>query len=126
MSVVLDASALLAYLQEEPGRDTVAALLPQAVVSTVNWTEVIGKTEGAGLESGDLFDSLARLGLASEPFSRVQAEIAGHLVEFTRPLGLSLADRACLALAMERGDTAYTADRVWLDLRPDVHVETIR
>lgn len=126
MSVVLDASALLAYLQDEPGRDAVAAVLPRAVMSTVNWTEVIGKTESAGLASADLFDSLATFGLTLEPLSRVQAEIAGRLVERTRPLGLSLADRACLAVAIERGDAAYTADRAWLRLRPDVQVEAIR
>ena len=119
MSAVPDASALLAYLQEEPGRAAVAAMLPQAVMSTVNWTEVIGETESAGLSSEDLFDSL-------EPLSRVQVEIAGRLVERTRPFGLSLADRACLAVAIERRDTAYTADRAWLRLRPDVHVEAIR
>ncbi|MYE14145.1 MAG: type II toxin-antitoxin system VapC family toxin [Gammaproteobacteria bacterium] len=126
MSVVLDASALLAYLQEEPGRDAVAAVLPDSFISAVNWAEVVGKTRSADVQTEDLLDVLARLGLTVEPFSRTQAETAGRLLERTRPLGLSLADRACLALAIDRADPAYTADRVWLQLRADVRVEAIR
>lgn len=126
MSAVLDASALLAYLQREPGHDRVAAVLPRSVISAVNWTEVIGKTHSAGLQTEDLLDSLASLGLTVEPFSSTQAETAGRLLERTRPLGLSLADRACLALAMDRGEVAHTADRAWLRLRPELDIEAIR
>ena len=126
MSAVLDASALLAYLQREPGHDRVAAVLAQSVISAVNWTEVIGKTHSAGLQTEDLLDSLASLGLTVEPFSSTQAEIAGRLLERTGPLGLSLADRACLALAMDRGEVAHTADRAWLRLRPELDIEAIR
>ncbi len=126
MSAVLDASALLAYLQREPGHDRVAAVLPRSVISAVNWTEVIGKTHSAGLQTEDLLDSLASLGLTVEPFSSTQAEIAGRLLERTRPLGLSLADRACLALATDRGEVAHTADRAWLRLRPEIDIEAIR
>ena len=126
MSAVLDASALLAYLQREPGHERVAAVLSQSVISAVNWTEVIGKTHSAGLQTEDLLDSLARLGLTVEPFSSTQAEIAGRLLERTRPLGLSLADRACLALALDRGEVAHTADRAWLRLRPELDIEAIR
>ena len=126
MSAVLDASALLAYLQREPGHDRVAAVLAQSVISAVNWTEVIGKTHSAGLQTEDLLDSLASLGLTVEPFSSTQAELAGRLLERTRPLGLSLADRACLALAMDRGEVAHTADRAWLRLRPEIDIEAIR
>ena len=61
-----------------------------------------------------------------EPFSSTQAEIAGRLLERTRPLGLSLADRACLALAMDRGEVAHAADRDRLRLRPELDIEAIR
>ena len=116
MSVVLDASALLAYLQDEPGGERVRAVLSQAVMSTVNWAEVIGKARDQGVS----------LGLALEPLSAVQAEIAGQLKERTRRYGLSLGDRACLALGSDRGETVCTADRAWLHPDCGVAVEAIR
>ena len=126
MSVVLDASALLAYLQDEPGGERVRAVLPQAVMSAVNWTEVIGKAREEGVDTQGLREDLATLGLAFEPFSVVQAEIAGKLKERTRRFGLSLGDRACLALGSDWGEPVYTADRAWLRLEVDVDVEAIR
>lgn len=126
MSVVLDASALLAYLQDEPGGEQVRAVLPQAVMSTVNWTEVIGKAREEGVDTQGLREDLASLGLAFEPFSAVQAEIAGQLKQRTQRYGLSLGDRACLALGSDRGVPVYTADRAWKELRLGVEVETIR
>ena len=126
MSVVLDASALLAYLQDEPGGEQVRAVLPRAVMSTVNWTEVIGKAREEGVDTQGLREDLESLGLAFEPFSVVQAEIAGRLKERTRRYGLSLSDRACLALGMDRGESVCTADRAWKELHLGVEVETIR
>lgn len=126
MSVVLDASALLAYLQDEPGGEQVRAVLAHAVMSTVNWTEVIGKAREQSVDTRGLQDDLASLGLALEPFSAVQAEIAGQLEERTGRYGLSLGDRACLALGNNRGETVYTADRAWRHLHVGVDVETIR
>lgn len=126
MSVVLDASALLAYLQDEPGGEPVRAVLPRAVMSTVNWTEVIGKAREDGVDTRGLREDLESLGLAFEPFSAVQAEIAGRLKERTRRYGLSLGDRACLALGSDRGVPIYTADRAWKELHLGVEVETIR
>ena len=126
MSVVLDASALLAYLQGEPGGEQVKAVLGQAVLSTVNWAEVIGKAREQGVETKGLQEDLASLGLAFEPFSTTQAEIAGHLKERTKRLGLSLGDRACLALGCDRDETVYTADRAWLNLDVGIEVVAIR
>ena len=126
MSVVLDASALLAYLQDEPGGERVRAVLPQAVMSTVNWTEVIGKAREEGVDTRGLREDLAALGLAFDPFSVAQAEIAGQIKERTRRFGLALGDRACLALGSDRGEPVYTADRAWLRLKVDVDVEAIR
>ena len=126
MSVVLDASALLAYLQDEPGGERVREVLAHSVMSTVNWAEVIGKARDDGVDTRGLREDLASLGLALEPFSADQAEIAGRLRERTRQLGLSLGDRACLALGSDRGETIYTADRAWLQLELGVDVETIR
>ena len=126
MNVVLDASALLAYLQEEPGGERVRAVIAHAVMSTVNWAEVIGKARDEGVDTRGLREDLASLGLAFEPLSAVQAEIAGQLKERTRRYGLSLGDRACLALGSDRGEPVYTADRAWKQLHLGVEVETIR
>ena len=126
MSVVLDASALLAFLQLEPGHETVGTVLAESVISTVNWAEVIGKSIAGGVETEGLLEDLRTLGLAVVPFSSAEAEMAGRLAQPTRALGLSLGDRACLALGLARGDSIYTADRTWRRLRLGVAIETIR
>ena len=126
MSVVLDASALLAYLQDEPGGERVREVLAHSVMSTVNWAEVIGKARDDGVDTRGLHEDLASLGLALEPFSAEQAEIAGRLKERTRQFGLSLGDRACLALGSDRSEIVCTADRAWQRLDIGVTVETIR
>ena len=126
MSVVLDASALLAYLQDEPGGERVRDVLADSVMSSVNWAEVIGKARDERVDTRGLREDLASLGLALEPFSAEQGEIAGRLKERTRRLGLSLGDRACLALGSDRGETVYTADRAWLHLELGVDIEAIR
>ena len=69
---------------------------------------------------------LSDLGLVIEPFSPEQAEAAASLWTHTRNLGLSLADRACLALAMDKGLPAMTADRAWAAIEIDVEIEVIR
>jgi len=126
VSVVLDASALLAYLQSEPGGERVREVLAQSVMSTVNWSEVIGKARDDGVDTHGLREDLASLGLAIEPFSAEQAEIAGRIKEHTRAIGLSLGDRACLALGSDRGEAVYTADGTWLRPARGVNGEAIR
>ena len=126
MSVVLDASALLAYLQLERGYEKVEGVLAQSVMSTVNWAEVIGKAVTADIETDGLLENLSMLGLEVVPFTSVQAEMAGGLKESTGSLGLSIGDRACLALGIERGDRIYTADRAWHRLSLGITIETIR
>lgn len=126
MSIVLDSSALLAYLQQERGAQRVRQVLDQAVMSTVNWAEVVGKARTAEIDTTGLLLELETLGLSVLPFSVTQAEIAGSLVEVAKPLGLSLGDRACLAVAMDRREKVYTADRAWSALTADFQVETIR
>ena len=126
MSVVLDASALLAYLQREPGAAPVRAALGSACMSTVNWTEVIQKAAGSENEATELQTDLESLGLVLEPFSASQAGIAGTLREPTVEFGLSLGDRACLALAIDRAGSILTADRIWERLRLGIRIEVIR
>ncbi len=126
MSAVLDASALLAYLQNEPGGDRVKAVLNEAFISTVNWAEVIQKARAANVATAGLRDDLEALGLELEPFTATQAEVAGELWGRSKNLGLSLGDRACLALGLEKGESVYTADRAWSRLNLRIEIEAIR
>jgi ribonuclease VapC len=96
-SYVLDASALLALLQEEPGAETVAAVLQEASVSTVNWSEVLQKSIAQGININDMQTELEALGVQFVPFSTLHAELAAQLWPKTKSCGLSLGDRACLA-----------------------------
>ena len=131
LSVVLDSSAVLALVHSEPGAGFVADALGDAVMSTVNWAEVVARVRGDATNGGDAGPSdlrfeLCALGLRLEEFSAEQADLAGELRRSTREYGLSLGDRACLALALVRSEPVLTADRVWQRLSLDVDVEVIR
>ena len=121
--VVLDSTALLALMRGEPGADRVAACLGRALVSTVNLSEVEAALVAAGLEPRDAAWHIAQLALESVPFDDHLALLAGALVTATRPLGLSLADRACLALAQDRRAAVYTANPVWRNLPASLGLE---
>lgn len=113
---VLDASALLAFAQGEPGGETVRPLLPMSFVSALNWSEVFQKGVRYGLPIEGLGADLAAADLVIVPFGAEDAERAARLWPETRTLGLSLADRACLALALKLGAPVWTADRAWQGL----------
>ena len=123
---VLDASALLALLNAEKGADLVQALLPEAVISTVNLAEVVTRLSAAGMPENEIRDTLALLGLETIPFDKEQAFQAGLLFPYTHHYGLSLGDRACLALAQIRAATSVTADRAWEDMDIQVTIKLIR
>ena len=123
---VLDASAVLALLNDEAGSDHVAERLGDALISAVNWCEVAERALSVGLGLGGLKEELEDLGLRVAGFDSVHAELTAVLREPTRELGLSLADRACLALAADLEVPALTADRSWDDLDIGVEVELIR
>lgn len=125
-AVTIDASALLAMLLGEPGGDRVEATLPNGMISTVNWSEVIQKALDIGSPTIGLADELIGAGLDIIPFELADAELAGELWTRTRHLGLSLADRACLATALRRTPTVLTADRAWAGLDLELGVEVIR
>jgi PIN domain nuclease of toxin-antitoxin system len=124
-SVVLDASALLALLNAEEGADLVQDFLPQSVISTVNLAEVVTRLSILGMPEGEVREALTVLGLEIIPFDEEQAFRAGLLSVYTQPLGLSLGDRACLALALTTRDTALTANRIWKDLDIGVAIKLI-
>jgi ribonuclease VapC len=124
--IVLDASAMLAVLRYEAGADCVVAILPDSIVSSVNVAEVHTKLIDGGMDEALAWSQILALGAQSFPFDDAQARTAGALVRTTRPYGLSLGDRACLALAIDRGATAYTADRAWKSLNLGIKIEVIR
>jgi ribonuclease VapC len=123
---VLDASALLALLNAEKGADIVQGLLMDAIISTVNLAEVVTRLSAVGMPENEIRDTLALLGLEAAPFDEEQAFQAGLLYPHGRPYGLSLGDRACLALAQATGSAAVTADRAWEDLGLEVGIKLIR
>lgn len=122
----LDASALLCLLWNEPGADIVMAALPNCVISVVNLSEVIAKLCDRGGKEATIDAALSALDLDVVAFDRQQARIAGLLRASTRSLGLSLGDRACLALASVRKSAALTCDRSWARLEIDCAVELAR
>ena len=125
--IVLDASAVLAILNQEAGAEKLTPrLLSDATISNVNMAEVQGKLISRGLDPDDAWDAALGLVPDPEPFTREQARIAGDLVAQTSPLGLSLGDRACLALGIALGAHVYTADRSWKGLRVGITIHNIR
>jgi ribonuclease VapC len=123
---VLDASAVLAVLRGEPGAEQVQDRLTRAVISAANYAEVVSKLVDHGA-AGDLaIRAAAELGVSVTPLDEPAATRAGALREATRARGLSLGDRACLALAQREGLPVLTADRAWADLDLGVEVVLIR
>jgi PIN domain nuclease of toxin-antitoxin system len=124
--VVLDASAVLALLKREPGAERVRAVLDRATIGAVNAAEVQGKLIELGLSRHAAEARIRFLGCRILAFSEDQAIEAGSLIAQTRSLGLSLGDRACLALAIDRKATVYTTDRIWKKLDLGIQIEAIR
>jgi len=123
---VVDASALLALLQGEPGLEGWDAAIADAAISAVNLAEVIAKLADAGMPEGEIRETLEPLGLEVADFDADQAYQAGLLRPLTRQFGLSLGDRACLALARSRGLPVLTADQAWEAVQVGVEVRVIR
>jgi PIN domain nuclease of toxin-antitoxin system len=124
--IALDASALLAFLLRERGHERIRGLLKEACMSTVNFSEVLGRFARARQDVVLVAERLLAAPIEFVPFSTQQAVIAAALVPDTKAEGLSLGDRACLALAQERGIRAITADRSWRRLPLPIEIEIIR
>jgi ribonuclease VapC len=123
---ILDSSAVLAAVLHEPGANRVLGLDGRRIVSTVNVAEVRTRMIDLGYENEEAESAFAMIGLEEVSFSSSQAKTASDLRPLTRKGGLSLGDRACLALAMALGGTALTADRAWAALDLPVSIELIR
>jgi PIN domain nuclease of toxin-antitoxin system len=125
--IVVDASALLAVLNQEAGAEKLTPeLLNAAASSTVNLAEVQGKLVDWGLSSDDAWEATLSPIREAISFTAEHARLAGDLVKQTRPYGLSLGDRACLALGIVFKAPVYTADRSWKNLKIGIRIHLIR
>jgi ribonuclease VapC len=124
---VLDASAVLALVHDEEGADRVAAVLPQARLSTANLAEVVGKLVDVGIDPRRVEGLLTAAGVVLEPVLVADAVLAGALRQVDGGRLLSLGDRCCLALAL-RSDPpeVLTGDRAWAELDLPLDVELLR
>jgi ribonuclease VapC len=123
---VFDSSAVLALLQNEAGSAKLAPLIAGALLSTVNLSEVHSKLVQKGVPGPLSWNRIAGLQCDICPFTAKQGRAAAELIQTSRPFGLSLGDRACLALAIERKARVYTADRNWKNLSLGIEIEVIR
>lgn len=114
--VVLDASALIAYIRKEPGAESIIDLLPYAVMSAVNYAEVTTVLSKLEMTSDIIENILKNIISHIMPFDQSQALVTGTLQRQTKTKGLSLGDRACIALGIHLQAPIYTADKVWADL----------
>jgi ribonuclease VapC len=124
-TAVLDASALLALLLQEPGADMVKGMIGDAVVSAVNIAEVVGHFARLGADQGTIEAMLAVLPLTIIPADEALSFSAGMMRPATAHLGLSLGDRYCLALAKSLGATAVTADRDWAKIAKVLSIDVV-
>jgi len=125
--IVLDASAILALILGEPGiQKLTPELLASAVGCAVNLAEVQTKLVNGGWTSEEAWEDASSPIQEIVPFDEEHARIAGDLVTQTRHLGLSLGDRACLALGMALKAPIYTADKTWKKLKLNVRIYVIR
>ena len=135
MSLLLDASVILTYLHNEPGAETVDAALfdtSECLMSAANHAEVISRCLDRGVTPDVVEPMLAQLGYRVLEITPSDGAQAGLLRTLSRPFGLSLGDRLCLAAARRLALPLLTTDRLWLDLaeplgldirciRPDSH-----
>jgi PIN domain nuclease of toxin-antitoxin system len=124
--MVLDASALLALINSEPGWEMVGAALSEAVISAVNLAEVVTKMVDIGIPEADAWSEAADLVPVVIDFGPELARATAGLRKATRTLGLSLGDRACLALAEQLHLPALTADGAWRRLAIGVEIRFLR
>lgn len=128
-SVVLDSSAVLAWLRSESGAEVVDPLLAHGIVAAPNWSEVWQKLAQHGADAARVARRLRVLGLRVEPLGISDAESAARMWAATRSAGLSLADRCCLAVAVRLDVPVVTADTAWARVDrdgPGVEIRLIR
>jgi ribonuclease VapC len=123
---VLDASALLAFLRNEPGAEEVAAVLSLSCISSVNLAETLSKMVEYGKPLDAVAYQIERLRIPVIPFDTEQAKLVASMWKSTRVVGLSLGDRACLSLGLKTGLPVLTTERAWLKADIGVSVGVLR
>lgn len=128
MSFALDASTLLAVFNRETGFEAAGALLPGSFVTAVNFCEALTKGVERKVPVAEVEEWLRYSQITVVPFGRELAVRAAELRAPTRSLGLSLGDRSCLAMAMQRQLPVLTADRIWKQLEQPlgIHIRLFR
>lgn len=128
--VVLDTSALLAYLFEETGADKVSPILEagSGVIGSANYAELVTKLVDKNMPMPEILVVISSLELEFIPQDEQQASLTGELRAISKPFGLSLGDRACLALGLATGLPVMTADQLWKDVATgqDIKLMVIR
>lgn len=123
---VLDSSVLLAVLLNENGADNALPYLQNGQCCSVNVTEIITRLIDKGRTQDEAVGDFIDMGIGVDDFGPDLATLAGRLRAVTKHKGLSLGDRACLALAIRDSAIAVTADRQWVDLDVGCKIELIR
>ena len=126
MTSILDSSAILAVVNRERGAEVVEVELPDVVVSTVNLAEVVTRMTDTGWPEDSIREELKVLNGTIVPFSEEDAIATGLLRPLTRSRGLSLGDRACIALGWRTGYRVLTADQAWAGLNLGIEIGLIR
>lgn len=123
---VLDASALIALLRSEPGAEIVRKFLEGAIISAVNYSEVLKKTVERGGAIETAISRIDALFISIVPFNEAHAAAAAELYPEAKPYGMSFADRACIALGLQQRATVLTTDAKWGLLNVPLKLKLIR
>jgi ribonuclease VapC len=124
---IWDASTLLAVLNKEEGAETAEPYIYHCIISAVNMSEVLAKMLAHGHDAEHVYYQLRAIGVEVIPFDADHALVAADLMAYTKPFGLSFADRACLSLGKQRRLRILTADRIWASLTiPNLAITVIR
>jgi PIN domain nuclease of toxin-antitoxin system len=124
--VVVDASAILALLNQETGSEEVLQFIGKAAISTVNLSEIIAKLAEGSIPEEDIQQILSNFHLKVVAFDEEQAFIAGMLRPASKPIGLSFGDRACLALGIVLNKPVITTDRLWSNVNVGIEIQVVR